>query len=316
LPDEYGFGTLITEICLPRKDFARLAKKEYYTSQEARQRLGVSKTTFYEYVKAGHIYKLPPQKQRGAFYLAKDVDELAAARKGFAKSDDRDKEKTIFRRARPEDAQQMHELGASIMRKRGEHSAPTKMLLHFLSMPNSEIGHVVVRDEQVIGYFTLVPLTHDQILHVMRRDQQSLFHSSRIYDVKPEDLAKFEPGKPIDVFIWEVISDPEQKAIGQYLINKILAFFHTLGRRGVDIQGIYATATTHEGKMLCQRIGMQIMEDLPEIIQPDWIPFEWKIQEKKTWLTKNYIQALRSYRKRQERMQKEADAPAVWSDEI
>ncbi len=155
-----------------------MAKKEYYTSQEARQRLGVSKTTFYEYVKAGHIYKLPPQKQRGAFYLAKDVDELAAARKGFAKSDDIDKEKTIFRRARPEDAQQMHELGESIMRKSGEHSAPTKMLLHFLSMPNSEIGHVLVRDEQVIGYFTLVPLTHDQILHVMRRDQQSLFHSS------------------------------------------------------------------------------------------------------------------------------------------
>lgn len=286
-----------------------MATKQYYTAQEAMRKLGVSKTTFYEYVKDGRITKkLPPRKQRGAFFLARDVDDLASALRGFVKQYSETKETTVFRPARPEDAPEMFELGERIMSRSGGYGIPVESLLPFLAIPNSEVGHVLVRDEHIIGYFTVLPLNHDTLLQVMRRE-------IRAREVKPEELAKFEPGNPIDCFLWEVMSDPYQKHIGQYLIGKMLTFFHSLGKRGIDIQGIYATATSREGISLCHKMGMQQM-NLPEVIQPNWIPFEWKIQEQKNWLTKNYIQALKSYKKRQQRMQQRADAPASASDDI
>ncbi len=266
-----------------------MATKQYYTAQEAMRKLGVSKTTFYEYVKDGRITKkLPSRKQRGAFFLARDVDDLASALRGFVKQYSETRETTVFRPARPEDAPGMFELGERIMSRSGGY------------------GILLVRDEHIIGYFTILPLKHDTLLQIMRRE-------IRAREVKPEELAKFEPGNPIDCFLWEVMSDPDQKHIGQYLIGKMLTFFHSLGKRGVDIQGIYATATSREGIDICHKMGMQQM-NLPEVIQPNWIPFEWKIQEQKNWLTKNYIQALKSYKKRQQRMQQQADAPAAWTD--
>lgn len=279
--------------------------KQYYDLQEAMQRLGVSKTTFYEYVNDGRIQKrLPLGKQRGAFFLAKDVDSLAAALKGFVKLYGDDKEKTTFRAARPEDAQDMYELGERIMSRSGGYSIPAESLIKFLSLPNSEVGHVLIRDEKIIGYFTVLPLRHETTMQIMQK-------KIRVREVNPKELAQFEPDEPIDIFVWEVMS--ENKHIGQYLIGAMLTFFHSLGKRGVDIQGVYAIATSREGIELSRRIGMTVM-NLPEVIQPNWMPYEWKIQEQKNWLNKNYIQALKSYRKRMEHLHNQEEVPTAFKD--
>jgi hypothetical protein len=125
--------------------------------------------------------------------------------------------------------------------------------------------------------------------------------------IKPEELASFEPGRPIDCFVWEVIADAEQKHVAAYLLGKILTFFHTLGKRGVDIEGVYATASSPEGINLCRKLGMQLMS--LSNVQPNNMPFEMKIQEHKNWITKNYIQAIKSYKKRQQRLQGGANVP-------
>lgn len=289
---------------------------EFLTANEIRSTYHIAKSTFYAKVKAlGIKGELPSGKDRGTRYAPEDTEKILASL-GISKSRRHRKKgrnQVIFRRARPEDAQEMHEFGEHIMSEHGEHSAPAKILLQLLSLPNSEIGHVLVKNGQIIGYFTLVPLSHHNTIQVMKRDEKSLFHQLRTRGLQPEDLARFAPGEPIDIFVWEVMSDPQQKTIGSYLLSQMLNFFHTLGKRGVEIEGVYAVATTPEGRDLCHRMGMQVM-NLPEVTQPDWIPFEWKIQERKTWLTKNYIQAIKSYKKRQQRMRHEADAPAAFED--
>ncbi|MGH2612489.1 MAG: hypothetical protein ACRDFB_05510 [Rhabdochlamydiaceae bacterium] len=274
--------------------------KEYYNAREAMDKLGMKKGLFYYYVNERNIEKhLPPHRKRGAYFLAKDIEDLAASLHIFVKQYTEDKKSTIFRMARPEDAQGMNELGEQIMQRSGGYGIPAESLLPFLSIPNSEIGHVLVRDKKVIGYFTLLPLRHDKLLEMMSRKM-------RVREVQAKDLIPFGPGEPIDCFIWEVISDPTHKHIGQYLIGKMLTFFHTLGKRGVKINGIYAIALSPEGINLCRRMGMQLM-DLPDIIQPNFMPFEWKIQETKNWFTRNYIQALKSYDNRLRRLKTETD---------
>jgi hypothetical protein len=40
------------------------------------------------------------------------------------------------------------------------------------------------------------------------------------------------PTRIIDCFVWEVMSDPQQKHIGQYLIGKLLGFFRSMANVG------------------------------------------------------------------------------------
>ncbi len=104
------------------------------------------------------------------------------------------------------------------------------------------------------------------------------------------------------------MSEPKDKPVGQYLISKLLKFFQTLGKRGVEIEGVYATATSIEGINLSRKMGMHLM-DLPEVIAPNYMPFELKIQKQVNWITKDYNLALESYRRRQERLQRNALTP-------
>ena len=55
-------------------------------------------------------------------------------------------------------------LSTRIMSKQGGYGIEPQKLLPYLSIPNSEIGHVLVKDDQIIGYFTFVPLTHEQLM--------------------------------------------------------------------------------------------------------------------------------------------------------
>jgi len=266
----------------------------FYTAKEARAKLGVTEDKFQYMVRTDQVRKVILPGRKYGVYPQSEIDEMAAALTGFVHQYNEDKvKKHVFRTARPEDAQAMYELGQRIMERSGGYGIAPDKLIPFLSIPNSEIGHVLIREGQLEGYFTIVPLYHDTLMQRMREE----IWTSQI---KPEELAYFEPGKPIDCFIWEVMADPDKKHTAAYLIGKMLIFFHNLGKRGVDIEGMYATASSPEGINLCRRMGMNLM-DLPTV-RPNNMPFELKPKEQKNWLTKNYIQALKSYKLRQKRL--------------
>jgi len=268
----------------------------FYTAKEARTKLGVTEDKFQYMVRTEQIKKVILPGRKYGIYPQSEIDELSAALTSFAHQYNKDKETEVFRVARPEDAKGMYDLGEQVMRQSGGQGIPPEKLIPFLSIPGSEIGHVLIRGKHIAGYFTVVPMYHDLLMKRMREEIPT------ISQIKPEQLARFEPGKPIDCFIWEVMSSPKEKHTGAYLIGKMLIFLHTLGKRGVEIEGVYATASSPEGIDLCRRMGMKLM-DLP-IIRPDNMPFELKIQEHPNWLTKNYISALRSYNIRQARLQR------------
>jgi hypothetical protein len=279
--------------------------KGFYTAKEARTKLGVTDDKFQYMVRTEQVKKIILPGRKYGVYAQSEIDELSAALTGFVEQYNQDKPEQLFRTARPEDAEKMYRLGERVMRQSGGHGIPPERLIPFLSIRNSEIGHVLIREGRIVGYFTIVPLSHDKLMQRMREEVTTS-------QIKPEELASFEPGKPIDCFVWEVIVEPEQKHAAAYLIGKMLTFFHTLGKRGVDIEGIYATASSPEGISLCRKLGMQVI-NLPNV-RPDNMPFEMKVQEHRNWLTKNYIQAIKSYKKRQQRLQSGANTPVVRRD--
>lgn len=267
-----------------------MAAQQYYTAQEAMKKLGIAKSTFYTYVNEGRIQKrLPPHKQRGAYFLASEIDNLAIGSEGI-KQRTKERSKTIFRRALPQDAQEMYELAQTAMARSGGYGIEAEKRLNYLTFPTSEIGHVLVKDGHIIGFFTLLPVTHKTLIQLMRGEV-------RASQILPEDFARFEPGEKIDCFIWEVIADPDEKQTGAKVIRKMLSFLHTLGKRGVEIEGLYAKATSPEGIDLSRKMGMHEMH-LSGLSRLDYVPFEVKIAEMSNTFTKNYVQALKNYKKR------------------
>lgn len=265
----------------------------FYKAKEARQVLGVTEDKFQYMVRTDQVKKVIFPGRTYGMYPRQEIDDLANALNGFVNQYNDDRKKEIFRAARPEDAKDMYELGESIMTRSGGHGIPPEKLIPFLAIPNSEIGHVLIRDKKLAGYFTIVPLTDEQA-------QQKMLNEVGITQMKIEDLPRFEPEQPVNCFIWEVMSDPEGKHTSAYLIGKLLTFFHTLGKRGVEIKSIYAVASSPEGINICRRTGMQLM-NIPSV-KPNYMPFELKVNEHKNWLTRNYLQAVRSYKLKQARL--------------
>jgi len=271
--------------------------KQYYNAHEAMAKLGVSKTKFYEYVDEKRISKkLEEGRKRGAQFPVKEVDALAAALRGIEVTyNPESQQERTFRVARPEDAPEVSIFSKYIFEPLGGYGLDEEVFAEWFRIPYLEIGHLLLDHEKIIGYVTMLPLSHEQVMQIMCKEV-------RPSKIPVAELPRLEPGKPIDLFIVDLAVDPKVKQAVVNLVGKLLTYFEELGREGVEIEGIYATASTREGINICRRAGMKQM-DTPGI-QPNWIPFELKVQETKSSLTKGYLRALAIYKRKRQRTKK------------
>lgn len=266
-----------------------------YTAKEARNRLGVGEDKFQYMVKKGQVRKVILPGRKYGMYSRPEIDELAAELNGPEQQivEDEDLEKIFFRRASVADISEMHSLGVRSMSQSGiafQVLPRTRTLEEWLNNPFSEVGHVLLNRRDIIGYIIMLPLTHEQIMQIMTRE-------INIEELKIRSLASLESGEPIDLFLVAIITDPSKKNAGAYLIRNMLKFFHTLGKQGIEIEGIYVPVYSLESRALCLRIGMHEMT-LPR--EPwSWIPFEMKVKETTNMYTRKYLQALKRYKEKQ-----------------
>jgi len=122
----------------------------------------------------------------------------------------------------------------------------------------------------------------------------------RLRQIPVERYVPLEPEKPFDMYIGDVAADPNIKQVSVHLIGKMLTYFHHLGKQGIEIEGIYALASSREGVNMCRKVGMKPM-NLPGT-EPSLVPFELRIQENVNRFTEDYIKALRAYKKKQQRL--------------
>jgi tetratricopeptide (TPR) repeat protein len=274
-----------------------------YTAREARDKLRVGEYKFQYMVKKGQVRKVILPGRKYGMYSRPEIDELAATLHGPEQEivenpaqqvlEDKDQEKIIFRRADVTDVSKMDSLGALFMRQSRiifRVLPSTGTLQKWLANPFSVVGHVLLKGGELIGYSILLPLKHEQTMQIMSRE-------IRIAELEFRDLASLESGEPIDLFIVAMITDPSKKSVGASLLRKMLKFFHTLGKQGIEIEGIYAPAYSFESKALCLNIGMHEIT-LPSETQSS-IPFEMKVKETYNRYTRNYLLALKSYKEKQ-----------------
>jgi len=268
-----------------------MTSKRFYTAREAMKKLGLAKSTFYGYVKDGKIPQpqLPSFRQRGAMFSAKEIDSLASTMKGLVISSNDEQKKYVFRIAKVEDAVTVSDFSRSIFEKVGGYGTPPETFMEWFKNPLLEIGHLLLRDNQVVGYFTMHTLKEQQI-------EQVLHEQIRLRDVSTEDYERIEPEKPLNIYIGDMAVDPNIKQLAVHFIGKMLSYFQNLGKQGIDIENIYALASTREGINICRKAGMK------QIFTPDnetdGIPFKLNIQEGDNIFIQNYFKALKIYRRK------------------
>ncbi|GAC1342873.1 MAG: hypothetical protein NVSMB27_02220 [Ktedonobacteraceae bacterium] len=264
--------------------------EDFYTAKEARIKLRVSEDKFQYLVRTRTIEKIVPPGRTYGVYARAEIDKLASTLNTLAAEHGKEREKTLIRVARLEDSQEIYELAKRVLERSGENAISAEGRTHYLALPNSEICHVLVRNRHIIAFFTILPLKHDKMMHLMYDEVQAS-------TIPVEDYAKFVPGEAIDCFIWEVMADPDNKHIGAYAMKKMLNFFHILGKRGVEIKGLYVKATSPTDMDICRKLHMKEMPS-SEVSQLPSTSFEMNVQETRNKFTRNYLQALKNYKKR------------------
>ena len=114
----------------------------------------------------------------------------------------------------------------------------------------------VLRDggEKVVSYACLLPLKKE-VMDRFVRDEIDMD------DISPDDVALFEPGRPLHLYVIALCVDPVYRATikheyGARLVRGLFTFVLELARRGIEIETITARTYKADGIRLLRKMGI------------------------------------------------------------
>jgi hypothetical protein len=217
----------------------------YYMPREAREKLGMTESSFNYYVRQGKIKKhVPPLRSEG-FYDKKEIDRLATEMALFI-HEATGEQTTETRVAQPTDAQGIVDVLLSF----GWQTATADQRRSWYRV-NPYQDYVVVRDGQVTGYIWAVPLKAEALEDMMSGRKRG-------WHIQPQDILPYEPGRAYNLYIGIATrKDVEQhtQRVGFRLISGFFTFLEELGEQGILIHQLYAVSAESEGQKLCRDLG-------------------------------------------------------------
>src|SRR5215471_301538 len=129
----------------------------YYTATEVKRLLNVSDAVIRSYAKSGKIkYIIPPGRKQG-FYLKRDVDRIVNEISAFLHMDEESTDETTFGLAEKEDLIDTGKIGIALFTPGSDVSPEPPEWYINASKKNPEMDYVLKRDEQLLGYASIVP---------------------------------------------------------------------------------------------------------------------------------------------------------------
>jgi hypothetical protein len=271
----------------------------YYTATEAIERLGISEGMLYNHVRNGNLHRVVPKGRKQGFYLKSEVDALASNLQRFFASGETEThaEKrggSVFQVARPEDMDGVYEL-ASRLFSRTTSADQRRVLL----AQNPDGNYVVKHEGKVVAYLILRPLKHERLMAFMSGQ-------IRAWDLTPEDIDVFEPGKAVECLFSNISSEPDvnkEKRVS-YVVRLLYGTAHELerlGHKGIIITKIYAVSDTPTGIAMAVRAKMKPFG--PPLGKR--LTFELDVETSESLLLKGYKRGLAAWREEQKNGRKQ-----------
>jgi hypothetical protein len=218
---------------------------ELYTSKETRELLGASSSTLASLVEKGLIEKVTPPGKKHGFYTKVSVDryhdqQIAFKKTYTLKSDEPPTQKATqhrgieFREATIDDIELEAQLAGLVFGERAEAQGARKAFVR--ANPHSD--YHLYDQGKLVAYIDLIPLKHDAIMDYIEG-------RVIVWDITPENIEPFEPGKPVECLIADMITSPMIPLVrrvyyGRRLLRGLLEKLVEMGRQGIQISKIYA----------------------------------------------------------------------------
>ena len=161
----------------------------------------------------------------------------------------KEKDAATFAVAKPEDAQGIYEVIASLWGTL--HTTPVKTRLSWYQK-NPEIDYVVKQEDEVTGYVTVMPMKHEAIKKLMAG-------KIRGWDIKPEDILPFTSGVPLECYTGIAVKARvnKPKEYGMRLLSGALNTMRRFAKKGIVITKLYAVSDTPNGVKLSRNLGFE-----------------------------------------------------------
>jgi len=222
---------------------------ELYTSKETREMLSVSSSTLSTLVNKGLIERVTPPGYKHGFYTKKSVDEYYRQQALFKEkyvitSERTDKTQearikgksptVVFREATLDDIEQEAQLARLVF---GEKAGAEEERRAFLQA-NPHTDYHLYEQGKLVAYIDIFPLRHEAIMDFIEG-------RSIIWNISLNNMKPFEPGKPIECLIADMITSPTIPLIkrvyyGRRLLVGLMKKLVEMGQQGIHITKIYA----------------------------------------------------------------------------
>jgi len=230
--------------------------EKYYSGREVQQKLAITEPALRNLVNQKKIKKYTPPGRKYGVYLRTEIDLFAEKWEAFLMA--KEPPKTIFKIAKHDDMEAEHNLDTRAI---GPNGMPTEVKQAWLAA-NGESDYHVYHDNRLVAFLFLVPIRQEVIDDFM----QGVIPWK---DIDPErDIEKYVPGKPLDIFVQAIASDPDVDETTRMHYTLVLLRgageeLKKLGRRGIIISKVYARSQTPTGIAMAIHAGMEEYEPMP-----------------------------------------------------
>jgi hypothetical protein len=123
-----------------------------------------------------------------------------------------------------------------------------------------------------------------------------------VWDIRPDNIEPFEPGKPVECLVADMITSPmiplsKRTDYGRRLLRGLLGKLVEMGRQGIQITKIYAGSGTPPGLHIISRAGFREIHRRGE----GRVMFELDIANSNEKILRGYKEALERWERQQER---------------
>ena len=252
----------------------------YYTHEQARQKLGMTKGRFQYWIRSGKIKKLTPPNSKQGVYLKKEIDEIAREMLAFMTADE-PRGIEFVKVTTDDDIQEEFEL-ATFMFGNAVHDTPTR---HAWLSKNRDIDFAVKDQGRIVGFINALPVKHETIIRFMKGE-------IRGWEITADDVLPYTPGSTLECIVMGMGTTPEveiQKRTyyGRRLISGFLRFLYELAKQHITITKFYATSVTPTGIAILRNAGFKETEQIGKRIA-----FELDVMTSDAPLTEQYREVL------------------------
>ncbi len=234
--------------------------KDFYTPKEVRELLGMTFSGLQNQVNIGNLHPITPPGRKQKVYPKQEVDDLKAELEAWSVSRQLVKAPpTTFVKATVDDMLQAVTLASAVFG--GVNTISLERRIAWLQK-NPDIEYLLKQDDQIVGYFSLIPLrpeTIDDLLHRRRFAK----------DLSAEDILSYAPGVPVDLYAMAIgvrpgVSLSQKRTWGEKLLLGARRIIVELGQRGIVIRAIKAHSSTPDGINLMRHTGFtEVVSSIP-----------------------------------------------------